>query len=575
VAVLTPASGLAPADWAVLFAYVCGIVAFGVWVGRRTRNVSDFFLAGREMRWWAAGLSVMATQISAITFVGTTGQAYTNGMSFIAFYFGLPFAMVVLSLTLVPFFYRSGVYTAYQYLERRFDSRTRTLTSVLFLLSRGLSVGVTLYAPSIVLSVIFGWSETATIAAMAGATIVYVVYGGNRSVIWTDVAQMALVWFGIFTCVGVAVAQLPAGVGLRDALALAQSTGRLEMMDTSPDPSRPFTLWSGLIGGMFLAMSYFGCDQSQVQRYLSGRSLTESRLSLLFNAFLKVPMQFLILLTGVLVFVFFHFHPAPLLWNRAELAKVEAKADPARLAQARAEVDQAMRARLEAAEAFAAARHAGGDVAAARERYVAAEQRVEAQERAIRRLAAAAIGQREPVNDVNYIFPSYIVDRLRGGLAGLILAVIFAAAMSALAGELNSLATTTMVDIYSRFVRVGAGRDLRASRLFTVFWGLFAALVATQAGQLGSAIVVVNKFGSYFYGSILGVFGLAVLAPRATGRGAFFGLFAGMTAVFLVSWLTPVAFLWYNVVGAVTVFATGLLITAFTPGPAPPAGARS
>jgi SSS family transporter len=573
VAVLTPASGLAPADWAVLFAYVCGIVAFGVWVGRRTRNVSDFFLAGREMRWWAAGLSVMATQISAITFVGTTGQAYTSGMGFIAFYFGLPFAMVVLSLTLVPFFYRSGVYTAYQYLERRFDSRTRTLTSVLFLLSRGLSVGVTLYAPSIVLSVIFGWNETATIAAMAGATIVYVVYGGNRSVIWTDVAQMALVWFGIFTCVGVAVAQLPAGVGLRDALALAQSTGRLETMDTSLDPTRPFTLWSGLIGGTFLAMSYFGCDQSQVQRYLSGRTLTESRLSLLFNAFLKVPMQFLILLTGVLVFVFFHFHPAPLLWNRAELAKVEAKADPARLAQARAEVEAATRARREAAEAFAAARHAGGDVAAARERYVAAERRLEAQQVAVRRFAAQALGQREPVNDVNYIFPSYIVDRLRGGLAGLILAVIFAAAMSALAGELNSLATTTMVDLYSRFVRVGAGRDLRASRLFTVFWGLFAALVATQAGQLGSAIVVVNKFGSYFYGSILGVFGLAVLTPRATARGAFYGLFAGMTAVFLVSWLTPVAFLWYNVVGAVTVFATGLLITAFAAGPAPPAGA--
>jgi len=557
----------------VLFAYVCGIVAFGVWVGRRTRNVSDFYLAGREMRWWAAGLSVMATQISAITFVGTTGQAYTNGMSFIAFYFGLPFAMVVLSLTLVPFFYRAGVYTAYQYLERRFDSRTRTLTSVLFLLSRGLSVGITLYAPSIVLSVIFGWSETATIAAMAGATIVYVVYGGNRSVIWTDVAQMALVWFGIFTCVTVAVTQLPAGVGLRDALALAQSTGRLEMLDTSPDPSRPFTVWSGLVGGMFLAMSYFGCDQSQVQRYLSGRSLTESRLSLLFSAFLKVPMQFLILLTGVLVFVFFHFHPAPLLWNRAELARVEAKADPARLAQTRAAVEQATRERLAAAEAFAAARHAGGEVAPARERYVAAERRLEKQELAARRFAAEALGQGEPVNDVNYIFPSYIVDRLRGGLAGLILAVIFAAAMSALAGELNSLATTTMVDFYSRFVRVGAGRDLLASRLFTVFWGLFAALVATQAGQLGSAIVVVNKFGSYFYGSILGVFGLAVLTPRATARGAFYGLFAGMAAVFLVSWLTPVAFLWYNVVGAVTVFATGLLVTAVAPDRAPSASA--
>ena len=311
------------------------------------------------MRWWAAGLSVMATQISAITFVGTTGQAYTKGMSFVAFYFGLPFAMVVLSLTLVPFFYRAGVYTAYQYLERRFDSRTRTLTSLLFLLSRGLPVGVTLYAPSLVLSVILGWSETATIALMGGTTIVYVVYGGNRSVIWTDVAQMALIWFGIFTCVGVAIAQLPAGVGLRDALALAQTAGRLEMMDTSPDLSRPYTLWSGLIGGMFLSMAYFGCDQSQVQRYLSGRSLTESRLSLLFNAFLKVPMQFLILLTGVLVFVFFHFHETPLLWNRAELARLEAQAPPAELAPA---AGGGRRPRTASGArrptAFAAARHA-------------------------------------------------------------------------------------------------------------------------------------------------------------------------------------------------------------------------
>ena len=576
MAVLSPvASGLAPADWVVLFAYVSGIVAFGVWVGRRTRNVSDFFLAGREMRWWAAGLSVMATQISAITFVGTTGQAYTHGMSFIAFYFGLPFAMVVLSLTLVPFFYRAGVYTAYQYLERRFDSRTRTLTSLLFLLSRGLSVGVTLYAPSLVLSVIFGWSETVTIAVMGGATIVYVVYGGNRSVIWTDVAQMALVWFGIFTCVGVAVAQLPAGVGLRDALALAQATGRLEMMDTSPDPSRPFTVWSGLIGGMFLAMAYFGCDQSQVQRYLSGRTLTESRLSLLFNAFLKVPMQFLILLTGVLVFVFFHFHETPLLWNRAELARLQAHAPPAELARVRDEAGAAHRERERAAEGFARARHAEGDVGSAREAYVVAQRRVDAAEAATRRLASSVA--KRPVSDVNYIFPSYIVDRLRGGLAGLIIAVIFAAAMSALAGELNSLATATMVDFYSRFVRVGGspGGDLLASRLFTVFWGLFAALVATQAGQLGSAIVVVNKFGSYFYGSILGVFGLAVLTPRATARGAFYGLFAGMAAVFLVSTFTAVAFLWYNVVGAVTVFAVGHLITAVAPGLRPVGDTRS
>jgi Na+/proline symporter len=541
-------------------------------MGRGSRGISDFFLAGRRMPWWAAGLSVMATQISAITFVGTTGQAYTKGMSFLAFYFGLPFAMVVLSATLVPFFYRSGVFTAYQYLERRFDSRTRTLTSLLFLLSRGLSVGVTLYAPSLVLSVILGWSEAGTILLMGGATIAYVAYGGNRSVIWTDVAQMALIWSGIFLCVGIAIAQLPHGVSLRDALALAQATGRLETVDTSPDPSRPFTLWSGLIGGMFLAMAYFGCDQSQVQRYLSGRSLTESRLSLLFNAFLKVPMQFLILLTGVLVFVFFHFHPTPLLWNRAELARVEREAPKGELVRVRAEMEARHRARLEAAEAYAAARQGGGDVARAREAYLETQRGLEAAERDARRLAEAVSG--EPYQDVNYIFPSYIVSQLRGGLAGLVIAVIFAAAMSALSGELNSLATASMVDFYQRFARTHAsgGHYLAASRVLTALWGLFAGLVALKASHLGSAIVVVNLFGSFFYGSILGVFGLAVLTPRATARGAFYGLFAGMIAVFAVSRLTDVAFLWYNVVGAVTVFATGLLISAVAPGPRPAGG---
>jgi SSS family transporter len=570
VAVLSPfVSTLAPADWAVLAVYLVVIVSFGLWMGRGSRGISDFFLAGRRMRWWAAGLSVMATQISAITFVGTTGQAYTKGMSFLAFYFGLPFAMVILSATLVPFFYRSGVYTAYQYLERRFDSRTRTLTSLLFLLSRGLSVGVTLYAPSLVLSVIFGWSEAPTILLMGGATIAYVAYGGNRSVIWTDVAQMALIWFGIFLCVGVAVAQLPQGVSVRDALALAQATGRLEAVDTSRDLAQPYTLWSGLVGGMFLAMAYFGCDQSQVQRYLSGRTLTESRLSLLFSAFLKVPMQFLILLTGVLVFVFFHFHATPLLWNRAELARVEAEAPSAELLRVKTEMAAAHSARLEAAQVYAEARHQGGDAGRARAAYVEAQRGLEAAEGDARRLAEEVSGR--PYKDVNYIFPSYVVSQLRGGLAGLVIAVIFAAAMSALSGELNSLATASMVDFYQRFVRTQAsgGHYLAASRVFTGLWGLFAGLVALEAGHLGSAIEVVNRFGSYFYGSILGVFGLAVLTPWATARGAFYGLFAGMAAVFGVSQLTDIAFLWYNVVGAATVFLTGLAISAVAPGPRP------
>jgi SSS family transporter len=574
-----PAATLLPADWVVLAIYVVGIVAFGLWVGRGTRGISDFFLAGREMRWWAAGLSVMATQVSAITFVGTTGQAYTKGMSFLAFYFGLPFAMVALSLTLVPFFYRAGVFTAYEYLERRFDGRTRTLTALLFLLSRGLSVGVTLYAPSLVLSVILGWSEATTIALMGGSTIVYVLYGGNRSVIWTDVVQMALIWLGIFLCVGLAISRLPEGFSLRDALALSQATGRLQTIDFSLDLHRPYTVWSGLVGGMFLAMAYFGCDQSQVQRYLSGRSLTESRLSLLFNAFLKVPMQFLILLTGVLVFVFFHFHATPLLWNRAEQAQLEeavqqapgARGDELRaaLARSRRDLTAAHAERRRASFAFAAARHGREDVAGAQQAYLAAQGRLEAAETETRRLAESVTGR--PPSDVNYVFPTFVVSELRGGLAGLVIAVVFAAAMSTLAAELNSLATATMVDFYRRFVRVhqDPARELLVSRAFTALWGIFAGVVALQAGRLGSAIEVVNRFGSYFYGSILGVFALAVLTPRATARGAFYGLFAGMGVVFLVSRFTSVAFLWYNVVGAATVFLVGLTLTGVLPGPRP------
>jgi len=478
--------------------------------------------------------------------------------------------MVILCATLVPFFYRARVYTAYQYLERRFDLRTRTLTSLLFLVSRGLSVGVTLYAPSLVLSVILGWSEPATILMMGGSTILYVVYGGNKSVIWTDVAQMAIIWIGIFLCFGVAVAQLPASFGLRDALALAQTSGRLRVMDTSPSLSTPYTLWSGLIGGLFLMLSYFGCDQSQVQRYLSGSSLTQSRLSLLFNAFLKVPMQFLILLTGVLVFVFYHFHAPPLLWNPVEMRNLERRAPPAELDAVRQRFARAQEMRQGAAEAWASSRSAQdgaayqaalSDLAAARGDAVKMVERINGGAR---------------YNDTNYIFPSYILAHLPRGLAGLVIAVIFAAAMSTLSGEFNSLATATMVDFYKRFVSPSGSdaRELLVSRILTALWGGFACLVALRAGRLGSAIEVVNRFGSYFYGSILGVFLLAVLAPRASARGAFYGLMIGMAAVAAVSRFTSVHFLWYNVVGAVTVFVSGLAITALSGGP-PPAASSS
>jgi solute:Na+ symporter, SSS family len=554
---------MARLDWAVLAVYLLGIVAFGLLAGRGNRRIDDFFLAGRRMRWWAVGLSVMATQISAITFVGTTGQAYTDGMRFLVVYFGLPFAMVLLCLTLVPFFYRARVITAYEYLEHRFDARTRTLTSLLFLASRGLGVGVVLYAPSLVLSVILGASEPLTILLMGGTTIAYVTYGGNRSVIWTDVVQMLIIWLGIFVCLGVAILQLPDTLDLRDALALAQSTGRLEVMDTSPSLTRPYTLWGGLIGGLFLMLSYFGTDQSQVQRYLSGSSLTQSRLSLLFNAFLKVPMQFMILLTGVLVFVFYHFHETPLLWNPVELRRLEAAAPADQLARIRARFTQAHEARRLAAEAFAEARHQGRtpDLLSYRD----AEQelsaaRAEAVER-VERLTGKGY------NDTNYIFPVYIVRHLPPGLTGLVIAVIFAAAMSSLSGELSALASASMVDFYRRFVDKAGGdaRELLVSRVLTGLWGGFACLVALEAGRLGSAIEVVNRLGSFFYGSILGVFALAVLAPRANGRGAFYGLLIGMASVVAVANLTAVHFLWYNAVGAAMVFGSGLLISLAGP----------
>jgi Na+/proline symporter len=553
-----------PLDWSVLAFYLVSITAFGVYMGRGNKKIADFFLAGRQMRWWAVGLSVMATQISAITFVGTTGQAYTDGMRFLVVYFGLPFAMVILCVTLVPFFYRARVYTAYEYLEQRFDSRTRTLTSLLFLMSRGLAVGITLYAPSLVLSVILGWGEHATILIMAGTTIAYVLYGGNKSVIWTDVVQMLFIWIGIFVCVGVAVAQLPHGTSLGDALALARVTGRLDAVDPSPSLTRPYTLWGGLVGGLFLMLSYFGCDQSQVQRYLSGRSLKESRLSLLFNAFLKVPMQFLILLTGVLVFVFYHFHAPPLLWDPVALGRLRQSAPAAELSAVEARYARAVEERRESAAAFVEAHRSDADASA--EPYLESSREVTAA-----RKEAVALAERTSGvpfrDDTNYIFPSYIVSYLPRGLAGLVIAVIFAAAMSSLSGELSSLATASMVDVYRRFrprARTDA-QELRVSRFLTAFWGLFAAGVALEAGRLGSVIETVNKLGSYFYGSILGVFALAVLTPRAGARGAFYGLFAGMAAVAFVANFTPVHFLWYNVIGAGVVFAAGLLITWAAP----------
>ena len=546
-------------DWTVLSVYLASIVSFGYWVGRGSRKIDDFFLAGRSMPWWAVGLSVMATQISAITLIGTTSQAYTDGMRFLVVYFALPFAMVILCVTLVPFFYRAQVFTAYEYLEKRFDLKTRTLTSFLFLMQRGMSMGVTLYAPSLVLSTLFGLPETLTVLVMGGSTILYVMKGGNKSVIWTDVVQMAVVWTGILTCFYMAIHNLPEHVSFRGVLAIAQASGRLNATNLDTSLETPYTLWSGLIGGLFLMLSYFGCDQSQVQRYLSGSSLTQSRLSLLFNAFLKVPMQFIILLTGVLVFVFFNFHEPPALFNSDARAKFAAVDSP-----------EKTRAETRYSTAFEARRKAAIDLGVTREPLAADRYRAAQAEFADARTNVTKVYKEAThtgaYNDINYIFLHYVLTQIPHGIIGLIVAVIFAAAMSALSGELNSLATATMIDFVRRFKGAGTDAgDLLLSRIFTALWGVFACVVALQAGKLGSAIEVVNKFGSFFYGSILGVFMLAVLTKRANGTGATIGLFVGMGTVYLVSATTKVHFLWWNLVGTVAVFVTGYLISLAAP----------
>jgi len=552
-----------PVDWLVVLLYFAFILGVGLRTGRGNRGIEDYFLAKRSMPWWVMGLSVMATQVSAITLVGTTGQAYVDGMRFIQIYFGLPFAIVILCMTLVPFFYRARVYTAYEFLERRFDGKTRSLTSFLFLLSRGLADAVVIYAPSVVLSIVFGMDEKVLILAIGLGATVYTAFGGMRAVMWTEVWQMLIIFVGMFFCLGSVVVGLPDSLSWSSALRIVGTTGRLATIDFNPDPKITYTFWTGLVGGIFLMLSYFGCDQSQVQRYLTGRSLTESRLSLLLSALLKIPMQFVILLTGAMLFVFYQFEKPPVVFNRVELQKLEAspRADEYReLAQA---YDRAFEERRQAAEALAAAGEPWQE--SARTDFLAADVRFSRARRGVGELISEMNGT--PFNDTNYVFPTFVLTYLPAGVVGLILVAIFAAAMSTVESELNSLSTATVVDFYRRYLTPSASDKhyLVVSRIATVAWGGAATFCALYMGRLGSAIEVVNQIGSFFYGSILGVFVLAIAIRRATGRGAFWGLAAGMVAVGLTSQYSEISYLYYNIVGCGVVVIVGYLISLTSP----------
>ncbi|HSG46910.1 MAG TPA: sodium:solute symporter [Longimicrobiales bacterium] len=557
-----------PIDWGVFAVYFGGVIAFAWYQSRKNEGVEGYFLANRRLPWAAVGLSVMATQASAITFIGTTGQAFDEGMEFIQIYLPQPLVMVLLCVLFVPFFYRAKVYTAYEYLENRFDPKTRSLTSFLFLISRGLAAGLVLYAPAIVLSVIMGWDETVTILIMAAVTIAYTLMGGITAVIWTDVVQMLMMFVGIGVALFILFTTLPSGVTVSDVVYVGGIQEMWTSIDWSWDPSNRYTIWSGMIGGFFLALAYFGTDQSQVQRYLTASSLKQSRLSLIFNAFVKVPMQFFILCIGVLLFVFYHFEQPPLVFNRAEVAVVmeSERADEYRLLEAQqTEVHAARRA---ATLELLNARHSDDDARISGLQTAIAEQ--DARLVSLRQEAKAVVSEVRGAssNDVNYVFPSYIIDYIPAGILGLLIAVIFAAAMSSLDSELTALSSATVIDFYKRWLRTDASdaHYLMVSKVSTFIWGLLACLVALYAGQLGSLIEAVNQVGSYFYGSLLGVFLLAFLVKGANGNGAFWGLVAGMGSVFGISLVTEIAYLWFNVIGTVAVLVVGVVVSAMTGG---------
>lgn len=561
-------------DWLIVVAYLTYVIWDGIRLSKGSNSIEGFFLANRSMPWWAVGLSVMATQASAITLVGTTGQGYVDGMRFVQFYYALPIAMIILCVTVVPFFHRAKVYTAYEYLENRFDAKTRTLTSFFFLLSRGLGVGVIIAAPAVILSVIMGWSELITIFAIGLTTTFYTMFGGITAVTWTDVKQMILIFIGLGIAFFIILGNFPEGVSFTDGLHLAGANGKLTTLETKFDLTEKYTIWSGLIAALFLFLSYFGCDQSQVQRYLTAKSVDEGRTSLLMSAFLKIPMQAFILLIGVMVFVFYQFQAPPMIFNPAEEAKISQNATYQSLEKEYANLHSERR---KSALLFL---KEGSEY---KNEYLEANKKLrETRKKAIDLIKANG---NESFNDVNYIFPTFIISYMPIGLVGLLIAAIFAAAMSSISSELNALATATTIDFYMRhFKPNGTDKEyVLFGRLATFAWGMLACVVAIYATNLGSLIEVVNKFGSFFYGSILGVFVLAIGIKRARARGAFWGLLSGMASVAIISnfaWLsskwtfytgrtdlagivdyTNIAFLWFNVVGCAVTVGTGYLIS--------------
>jgi Na+/proline symporter len=554
-------------DWAVLIGTIAFIVGYGAWKTRGALDMAAYFRGDYSLKWPTIGLSIMATQASAITFLSTPGQAFEDGMGFVQFYFGLPLAMIVIAAVFVPIYHRLKVYTAYEYLEYRFDVRVRYLGAILFLLQRGLAAGITIYAPSIILSTILGWPLQLTNVAIGSLVIAYTVIGGTRAVSQTQKQQMIVMLGGLGVALGLILWRLPSAVTTLEAVRLAGALGRMNVVDFHFDIHSRYTFWSGITGGFFLAMAYFGTDQSQVQRYLSGRSVTESRLGLLFNGLFKVPMQFVILFIGVMVFVFYLFVRPPIFFNAPALDRVAAGPHAAELAVLEHRFDEAFVAQRAAAEAFVATPHDARETARNDLRKAAGSMA------AIRAEAKTLVKRAVPgaeTKDADYVFLSFVLRYVPKGLLGLLIAVILCAAMSSTSSELAALGSTTTVDLFKRLRprETSPRQDLIASKLFTAVWGVAAVAFASFASMLDNLIQAVNILGSVFYGTILGLFAVAFFVRRVGATPVLIAALVAQSVVAILFVASDIGFLWYNVIGCGIVVLLSSVIEWLRPSPA-------
>ncbi len=560
-------------DWIVLIVTLLAVMLYGIYKSRTSKNLEGYFLSNRQMPWWVILLSIMGTQASAVTFLTAPGQAYTDGMRFVQYYFGLPLAMIVVCVTFVPLFHKLKLFTAYEFLEKRFDIKTRSLTSFLFLLSRGLSTGISIFAPSLVLSSMLGWDIYITNIVTGGLLIIYTVTGGARAVAYTQQLQFIIIYAAMFIAGYYAISSLPEGMGITDALHIAGKSGKLNVITTGMtekgfDWNDRYNIWSGVIGGFFLALSYFGTDQSQVGRYLTAKDTRESRLGLLMNGLVKVPLQFLILLIGCFLFAYYAYFQAPAFFNKTQEAVVLKSEYRDEYVAKGISFEQLQQEKKELAVALTNARKTNNEAVVALTRMELKD--VEVRSKAIRDEMKALIKKADPnadTNDTNYIFLRFVGDALPVGLVGLIIAVIFLAAWGSIAAAINSLASCTMIDFHQKFSSktLTEAEEYRWSKIYTLAWGVFCVVIAFFAYNLGNSLIeAVNILGSWFYGTILGIFLAAFYLKKVQGNAVFTAAIISEVIVIGIYFLKIISFLWLNVIGAVAVVLLSLFIQTLT-----------